>query len=712
MRTTRLFRRIIILVIGICWVQLRAQTISWSKIAGPYSGSIQLLTVDPSGIVFAWTSGVMYRSTDSGGTWQPLGLGLEYGASFLVADSANHVYTGSNTQGLYESTDEGSSWTKANLTGGVYSAAVLSGNRICVGGLQTVSISSDGGKSWSVSQLTTDHVGVSSVAEDHSGNIYAGLQAVQPHGAPAYGGGIYVSSDSGKTWGSYGMSLTSISSIAVNEDGKVYILEPPANVDQPGTIWSAAAKSSAWAEDVAGIPYWVKSIQALQSDNLGEAVAVTDMGIYIYRDFVATWKSIMPAVSLASITSAFYNPNGPSYAGTASDGVFFWGVSSSAWIQCGIDPASVTSIEFDSSNSLFAGTASGIFELRPGDGAWLRVSDGLTRSTVYQLDFSASSKRLYASTADGLFFLPAGQNYWTPLIKQKTYDFVESPDGNHYAGTNVGIFRDAGGKDIWNIMQTVGIPYTNIYCIALDSSRDLLAGTSSNGAFISMDGGSFWTQTGVSSPLIFYSVKAMGIDNQEGIFAGTDTSGAYSSNDLGDNWNSIPSISGKSVTCFLVNNPALYYAGTSDSGAFISTDCGWSWHPANNGLMESGIMSINVDQRGLVYAGTNKGLFRSNGITSHVDEKSRFPSSFSLSQNFPNPFNPATVINYQLPANTFVTLKVYDVLGRLVETLLEERQTAGTHSATFKASGLSSGVYLYRLVAGRNVATKKMILIK
>jgi hypothetical protein len=87
-------------------------------------------------------------------------------------------------------------------------------------------------------------------------------------------------------------------------------------------------------------------------------------------------------------------------------------------------------------------------------------------------------------------------------------------------------------------------------------------------------------------------------------------------------------------------------------------------------------------------------------------------SSFELAQNFPNPFNPTTVINYQLLANTLVTLKIYDVLGRLVKTLVEERQTAGPHSVTFNASTLSSGVYLYRLTAGSFVNTKKLILIK
>ena len=90
----------------------------------------------------------------------------------------------------------------------------------------------------------------------------------------------------------------------------------------------------------------------------------------------------------------------------------------------------------------------------------------------------------------------------------------------------------------------------------------------------------------------------------------------------------------------------------------------------------------------------------------------RRPEVYSLGQNFPNPFNPTTVISYQLPVNTVVTLNVYDVLGREVKTIISERQTAGAHSVTFDASSLASGVYFYRLQAGAFVETRKLIVMK
>jgi hypothetical protein len=88
------------------------------------------------------------------------------------------------------------------------------------------------------------------------------------------------------------------------------------------------------------------------------------------------------------------------------------------------------------------------------------------------------------------------------------------------------------------------------------------------------------------------------------------------------------------------------------------------------------------------------------------------PSQFELSQNYPNPFNPTTMIAFSLPKRTFVTLKVYDAIGREVSNLVSEELGEGKYSVKWNGEGLASGVYYYRLQAGDFVTTKKLLLLQ
>ena len=88
------------------------------------------------------------------------------------------------------------------------------------------------------------------------------------------------------------------------------------------------------------------------------------------------------------------------------------------------------------------------------------------------------------------------------------------------------------------------------------------------------------------------------------------------------------------------------------------------------------------------------------------------PGAFQLHQNFPNPFNPTTAIRFSVPNSSVVTLKVFDILGNMVTTLVNEKKSPGSYVAEFDGSHLASGIYLYRLQAGNFSDTKKLLLIK
>ncbi|MBT8378955.1 MAG: T9SS type A sorting domain-containing protein [Ignavibacteria bacterium] len=103
-----------------------------------------------------------------------------------------------------------------------------------------------------------------------------------------------------------------------------------------------------------------------------------------------------------------------------------------------------------------------------------------------------------------------------------------------------------------------------------------------------------------------------------------------------------------------------------------------------------------------------------NQITDIEDDHSLMliPDEYRLDQNYPNPFNNSTVIKYAIPQEGLVTLKIYNAIGEEVATLLNETKQAGNYTATFDATNLTSGIYLYRLQSGEFIETKKMILLK
>jgi hypothetical protein len=106
-------------------------------------------------------------------------------------------------------------------------------------------------------------------------------------------------------------------------------------------------------------------------------------------------------------------------------------------------------------------------------------------------------------------------------------------------------------------------------------------------------------------------------------------------------------------------------------------------------------------------------VYGTPAVTGVTDgQNQHVPGTFSLAQNYPNPFNPSTTIGYSMPESGLVKLVVYDVLGRLVATLVDRKQISGDYTVPFLASSLTSGVYFYRLNIGTSTQTKKMMLLK
>ncbi len=135
------------------------------------------------------------------------------------------------------------------------------------------------------------------------------------------------------------------------------------------------------------------------------------------------------------------------------------------------------------------------------------------------------------------------------------------------------------------------------------------------------------------------------------------------------------------------------------------------WTSAEN-KMQTKIIAYNGKENYSITNPENHVSELDNSNNGETLTETTLPTEYSLSQNFPNPFNPTTKINYDLPSANFVTLKIYDLTGREVATLVNENLNAGRYTATFNGSSLASGMYFYKITAGEYSVVKKMVLIK
>jgi photosystem II stability/assembly factor-like uncharacterized protein len=204
-------------------------------------------------------------------------------------------------------------------------------------------------------------------------------------------------------------------------------------------------------------------------------------------------------------------------------------------------------------------------------------------------------------------------------------------------------------------------------------------------------------------------------DNQHGIAAGVGTTILYTS-DGGNNWESSPVSNYRWQSVHLNQSGKAWAVGRNGTIAY-STDWGNTWTTQASGVASElrEVIFIN-DNEGWIVGGSTgyPGVIlhtTTGGLVTDVNENNIL-TQFELHQNYPNPFNPSTTIRWQQPETGLVTLKINDVLGREVTTLVNEELTAGTHETVFDASGISSGVYFYQIKAEGFIETKKMILIK
>lgn len=363
--------------------------------------------------------------------------------------------------------------------------------------------------------------------------------------------------------------------------------------------------------------------------------------------------------------TALYRKESLLFAGTEDNGVFLSTDNGNTWIKANSGITDLIIRSFTSNgNTIFAGGRGGVYKSSNNGASWSVINNGLTTTDVRALIVSAST--LFAGTSGGVFSSSDNGANWSKvsngLTNTDVYALLAS-DGVLYAGTSKGVFRSSDNGNTW-IQTSLD---SNTVRIFASSGSTLFAGTS-KGLYISTN------QFNDSKRINNNDIRSLATTATEVIF------GTYGG--------------------------GVSYASISDNP---------SWLKITNGLFNPRVISLATSSTN-VFAGTNSGgVFRlpvSALITSAKSTKTEIPTHFNLEQNYPNPFNPSTTISFTLPSRIYVSLKIFDALGREVAVLVSEELPAGKHSCKWESHGMASGIYFYQIQAGTFRETKKLLLLK
>jgi photosystem II stability/assembly factor-like uncharacterized protein len=650
--------------------------------------------------IFAGTDRGIYLSTDFGNKWTS-SVNVYNVTSF--ASTAGKVFAATDDFGVILSINSGLNWHPIHngLTNLRVKSLAFKGSKLFAGTAKPKNSSikgglyatTDDGVNWNDAGLSGLDVNVLIVKDS---NIYAGTSS-----------GVYFSSNGGNTWDSIntGMNNSQIFTLAAKD-----------------SILFAGSNHFVYISTNNGVNW--ENIKDFGSVTIQSFIIIknnlyvgTNRGIYFSDDNAKNWISISSQISVPSVTSLLFLDS-IIFAGTYINewssqgrGVLAssdWGISWNLKTK-GLTKISETRAILDFGEKLVCATY--------GDGIFFSTDEGESwfESTLspyrYIGGFASDGIQVLAGSPNGMFISYDSCGSWKGLsIPFWGGIALKIVNNNFYASFDKGLSISTDGGINWYPSNLYSY---DIYAISLENNGEYFFAGTNNGLYFSSDNGWTWNflETGVYNPN-GASINTLVKNSNNQIFLGSPCQGVYTSTDNGSNWTELNNgLTNKCVYSLVVRDSDIFAGTWYGGGIFYSSDAGFNWKQIGLNSYDISSLFIKNDK---IYAGTSEGIFwRSiSGITGIKREDTQVPNLYSLFQNYPNPFNPATKIKYQIPKAGFVSLKVYDLLGREVATLVHEEKLAGRYEVEFNGTNLPSGVYFYKLEAGGNIFTKKLVLLK
>jgi photosystem II stability/assembly factor-like uncharacterized protein len=674
---------------------------------GPYGGSFLCIATSGQNVVTSTCYSGIYTSSNSGNNWILANNNFPALNTRLLLYSSNKLYAGTE-KGIYQSTDNGNTWIQNSLYDKSINTILISNNYIYAGTMDSgIYVSSDNGISW---------------LQKNSGLMNKNINALVACGSYIFAGtdrSVFVSGDNGNNW-------------VLKEWG---FCSSPMGIKSLASIGTYVYASSSWGcgvyrttnygnnwYSVNGLPNYTSII------NSNENLYAYGSSLYISTNSGYNWINM-------DISQISGNISGISFSGqkmfvcTTKDyynyfygigGVFYSTNSGVNWFSTynGIYNLSLNAIANVGTN-LFAGKY-GMFITTNNGINWCEINTQEIKSIINVLYSTDNS--IYAGTGSGIFVSSNNGQNWINIENNNFLSNVTSlavSGSNIFAGQEYGdLYISSNNGTNWRVIDTANLHVHDIKDIII-TGTNVFACFDMGGICRSTNNGLNWTAVNNGLPNPHYYCVSMAKDGQNVFACYYWGNGIYMSSNNGDNWIQISNnISNRNFSTIVAYNGKIFVG--ADSVIYYSSNYGTNWIQVNQGFpaynSNSFIHKLYISN-GYIYATT---IYRSVWRRS-LDEflsirkvSEDVPTNYYLFQNYPNPFNPKTIIRFKIKDSRFVTIKIYDILGQEIQTLVNQNLNAGTYEIPYEINTglISSGIYFYKIKAGKFSDTKKMLIIK
>lgn len=726
-------------------------TLSWD-FTGPEGGRVGCIKIDSSNntIFAAIPGGGLFTSNDQAQTWTKHTLNDEYNASLYITglDYNNGRLLAASEGGIYKSMDNGQTWEWLSWTQGytilslpeqpdtIMVGVYLSSSWNPVGFVR----SNDGGVTWLQCNegLTVTRITDLDLSPHHPGRVYA-----------ATDNGVYLSQNGGMDgWTNISGNLPPGLVISLLCD---QFTENTLYVCKQEGLFKSVNGGNDWT-DITPVNYTDKSTRIAFQESDSVLYVGTSNGLFMSQDYGNSWQSINRGLQNTVIKAINTDNNLNIMVGT-EDGFYMKSRQDTTWRRMvnGLHAFNSECFLFDTkaaSATIYTGTGGAGIYYKNSDAGWQDA--GVDSGLCYVMDIQRAHDHhaVYAAVIEGysikyqdtIFKIfpiqDSTQVRQQMLLPYNIYGgfftlLAYSQDILFFGGTN-GIYRTINGGGDWQLLPySVKInPVHSIICP--ENSTDIYAGTQIDpddyhGIYKSTNMGTTWHNTcrNLYNQLIDIRKICYNPRNPNTMYA-ANTTGLLKSTDGGESWKIIDEKliytddGVNTVTVHPVDTNKVFVAGCE---VYYSDNAGESWQPfpailpPGSGII-NGIAIDPMEPDKIYIATSGNGLLSYKGIeTAIAKEKPVAPQLFVLYNNYPNPFNPATQIRYDIPEADHVALQVFDLQGREVATLVNCVKTSGRHLALWNGrdsfgNQAASGVYFYRIRYRDFTETRKMILMR